>query len=997
MSHQPQSQLSARAHVKSLLLFGFLLTLVGAVIAPACISGGPDDLGEALEGPGGTVAPCTDEDGDGFGLGCPAGQDCDDADPSSTSECYACKNPGPGCPCDSEGVRITCGEVQSKVGDQTVCGTGESVCTDGQWGECIINNATLLPEGNNHSLGLGPPSACTNNPCDPYCNTFNDTPGGLGNPGGGTVVTDAGISVPLGEGGVASDAGGYICSGGSATGTCAHSICATGTKLTPGCDSVALPWQGDYVPSTRFSETFDNNSQGWSLGPEWTIKSATASAAGGGYNGDPGTDHTPTGANGVAGVVIPGNATTAVHGAYYLTSPTINTAPAGGTTATLEFWRWLNSDLAPYMVNTVEVSTNNGSTWAVLWQTASQYKDNSWQYQAIDVTAYKSTQFKVRFGVSTNRTSYNCNCDQWGCDTCYYYADPVSSWNLDDVTVTVQVPAPPPSPPPSCVQQICALPGMASCCTGSWTGACVEKIATTCNQECAVNDKDECVLCYKDAYDHDGDGYSYNQGDLRDCDPSVNPGAYDFPGNGIDEDCDGTPDNAVGTYNAGTPGQPVWQTRCDTTLALTSSNAFDHAKAIDLCQTTTLNATGPARKWGVIEASLVQADGTSAPNAYSYGILGNFGSGNVPQGGAKMAVYSSGTARDKSGPNYVLPNGNGGSYNHGTACATPAGFPKNGSCPVGTATANDSSGLRLKVRTPTNAKSFSYMFNFFSSEYSQWICDSFNDSFVALLYNGVYNNPVNSKNISFDASNNPVNVNIGFFTVPGGPGIFSHPKLTNTGFDGKCSAYTCGGATDWLQTTAPIVSGEDLVIHFSIWDQGDHVWDSTVLIDNWEWSPNPATIKTGKPAIPPPPPPPTYSEGWFTRDYDMSNVCPQGHSVSWGLWSWTATTPGDTKIEFQVQTADTAAGLAAAPKDNLQFSNPPGPAALAGTWAIAKTTPAPNTEGGSAVVDATLKALNRSTVKPFLRVTSHLVPSTDKLSAPTLKSWNLQADCVPTQ
>ena len=73
------------------------------------------------------------------------------------------------------------------------------------------------------------------------------------------------------------------------------------------------------------------------------------------------------------------------------------------------------------------------------------------------------------------------------------------------------------------------------------------------------------------------------------------------------------------------------------------------------------------------------------------------------------------------------------------------------------------------------------------------------------------------------------------------------------------------------------------------------------------------------------------------------------------------------------------------------------PAALAGQPAIAKATPTPDTQAGSAVVDTTLAAKSRSRVQPFLRVKSHLVPSADKLSAPTLKAWNLQADCTPTQ
>ncbi len=48
---------------------------------------------------------------------------------------------------------------------------------------------------------------------------------------------------------------------------------------------------------------------------------------------------------------------------------------------------------------------------------------------------------------------------------------------------------------------------------------------------------DPCPL-EADELDFDGDGY-FTCDDCNDADPSVNPGAYDYPGNGIDDDCDG--------------------------------------------------------------------------------------------------------------------------------------------------------------------------------------------------------------------------------------------------------------------------------------------------------------------------------------------------------------------------------------------------------------------------------------------------------------------------
>jgi hypothetical protein len=54
-----------------------------------------------------------------------------------------------------------------------------------------------------------------------------------------------------------------------------------------------------------------------------------------------------------------------------------------------------------------------------------------------------------------------------------------------------------------------------------------------------------------------------------------------------------------------------------------------------------------------------------------------------------------------------------------------------------------------------------------------------------------------------------------------------------------------GGATGWLTTTSPVTPGEDVTLHFIIFDEGDHILDSSVLIDNFRWAatgvPSPST------------------------------------------------------------------------------------------------------------------------------------------------------------
>lgn len=144
------------------------------------------------------------------------------------------------------------------------------------------------------------------------------------------------------------------------------------------------------------------------------------------------------------------------------------------------------------------------------------------------------------------------------------------------------------------------------------------------------------------------------------------------------------------------------------------------------------------------------------------------------------------------------------------------------------------------------------------------------------------------------------------------------------------------------------------------------------------------------------PPPAVFDAGIFTRDYDAVGLCAPSSTPVWGLWSWRAKTPEDASIDFTVQTAATAAELASAPVDALEFSMPPGPSALAGTPATAQAGP-PDTTLGAAIVDATLVSRGRVRGLPHLRIVSRLAPSSSGLSAPVLIAWDLQVSCAQSE
>lgn len=322
--------------------------------------------------------------------------------------------------------------------------------------------------------------------------------------------------------------------------------------------------------------------------------------------------------------------------------------------------------------------------------------------------------------------------------------------------------------------------------------------------------------------DKDMDGYSINQGDCNDCDANVSPGAIEVPTDPMDpkaepadENCDGNIDEAL---------MP-----CDQMIQLGDIDPKNAAKAIGLC-----NDVQNGAEFGVKSALYVRANGTPANPGISAGVLPNFGPNVAAREGSAMLVMSSGHAR--------LPSQNGacGSFSCQTSGmgTPPPGFPQNvPSCPTET-DINDDIALEVQLKAPTNATGYSFEFDFYSFEYPEFVCTSFNDQFIAL----VQPPPMGSVNgnISFDSMNNPVSVNIAFFDVCLGCPL-GETELQGTGFD----VWDDAGATSWLTTKAPIKGGEEFSIRFAIWDTGDQSWDSTVLVDNFQWLANAGTVVVG--------------------------------------------------------------------------------------------------------------------------------------------------------
>lgn len=387
---------------------------------------------------------------------------------------------------------------------------------------------------------------------------------------------------------------------------------------------------------------------------------------------------------------------------------------------------------------------------------------------------------------------------------------------------------------------------------GTGWGACID-FQIPGEEVCANGLDDDCNGADDDIADIDGDGWTVCDNDCCELeemcsDPAlVNPGAFEFVGNGVDDDCDPASSDLVAAPNC----SPAAVFGAVTPVAL--------AQAMELCQMTTAAEPLATRKWGLISAQFVNADG-SAPNAAQLAqmmdsgsaVLANYGTGGVvPQAGPTMAGISSGAMRDQNDPGYINPNGGTdfgrtgnppAAYLAANGGALPSSAGCSGNCPAG-AGANDSINLRLRIRVPTNALSFAYSFRFFSSEYWTWACTTFNDFFLALLDTTAAGIPADG-NISFDALNNPVSVNNGFFDSCVAMGCYVCPSgqgaLIGTGME----LGNTGGGTSWLQTTAPIVPGEVITLELAIFDVSDGILDSLVLLDAFQWSIDPSGVGT---------------------------------------------------------------------------------------------------------------------------------------------------------
>ncbi len=334
------------------------------------------------------------------------------------------------------------------------------------------------------------------------------------------------------------------------------------------------------------------------------------------------------------------------------------------------------------------------------------------------------------------------------------------------------------------------------------------------------------------------------------CNPS--PSRFDFPDNECDDDGDGEVDN--------TPSG------CDEALPLTG-NAEQFAAALGLCQ----KADDTEGRWGIVSAKYTKGYGQSTgPADGQHGILPGFGPLLKPREGLSLGVLSTGWARvfDSADGKGGAAFKEGGAMQSSSATGIlPPGFPQASTGCPSIGTPHDVAVLKLEIKTPKNAKGMQFDFDFYSGEWPEFVCSTYNDGFIAYLKSAAFNGGAGD-NVSFDAAGAPVSVNNAFFDrctpntevgCSGGVGSSSiaacpggSDEIAGTGF-AKLGSYcggkesTGGGATGWLTSQAPVKGGEIITLEFYIWDSGDSRYNSSVLLDNFHWIPKPVEASTGRP------------------------------------------------------------------------------------------------------------------------------------------------------
>lgn len=134
----------------------------------------------------------------------------------------------------------------------------------------------------------------------------------------------------------------------------------------------------------------------------------------------------------------------------------------------------------------------------------------------------------------------------------------------------------------------------------------------------------------------------------------------------------------------------------------------------------------------------------------------------------------------------------------------------------------DSVVLRLVLRAPRRANCLSFVFRFLSEEYDEFVDTEFNDAFLAEMRRSTWRSDPGEPTVH--ARRNFLKDRRGSAITVSGTGEFTVAQS-------RASGTTYDGATRTLRATRRVRPGRRHRLFLSLFDQGDHQYDSTVVID----------------------------------------------------------------------------------------------------------------------------------------------------------------------
>jgi hypothetical protein len=918
----------------------------------------------------GTPGACADRDGDGYGVGCPLGNECDDGNASGTNQCYVCQHDEPGCPCASEGARASCGLVTARIGNQTTCGYGASICKAGKWGACTLDGKTTQSfTPSRAALGLAPLTVCSANPCDPYCRQFADTPDNTLSEGN-LVGTDAGLTV------------GYVDGGGPPllpNGPMPDRIktALTDAGLYPDAQPDAIVYH-ELAPPTTAQDTVTTAAQIKAIDLYFLEPTS------GGVRDE--TTAIQTAATGAGGIVD--QVRTTVPDTWF----------GAGHFEQYDQWPWNDVGVATAVYEHVFSMTNDttalgaGLTWITDHVISGPARPDSW----IEALFATSTTGGLRRGAKApwvaaraawasrfNGESGPCPAGRVG----------YPCFRPDALPITVLLANSPANNGPGGqyaysrdavhgVDGATLWGGAATTVTGNGTEATAYTIDPTQFATYTGNTSTSSVADQSWTFTPFGDPSGARPSG---CDASwfgASPNVFfkftvtqrtwfhfDTVGSTYTQHASGDPDYGTALY--------LYQRSAGGT---TAGVACNYAHFFD-------DPTKP---------NVSSIDGFVDPGDYFLVVDGIYGS----RGNYVLHVNAMPDGIATSAPNYDEALRSYEAIGAKIVGVDASGF----ACDSGYSdfvqrnTGNALAKLALDTRSVDGAGNpYVVYLNQFGGR-----CHSGDPPIATQIASAILGSANARMNVSAVAVDHDDAID---FDGQGGATTLTPNNIDDASFvQSITTVATADTTTNCLQTLPDRFVGcrpgtkATFTVTFKTPAAVPMLFHEQIFTFVIRTLRDGASVLSETPVVIVVPSIGLfyYADAWFMRDYDTTDACPRGTAPLWGFFTWNANTPGDSHIDLDV--AATLAQLSSAPVDTLVFSDPPGPSSVVGQQVGVQTRAGgPDTETGGTLVDSTLALNMRSRDSAVMRLRAHLVPSVDGTFPPLLKLWNQQISCQPAE